>query len=238
MIPKIIHQIWSETERPLPDKFVTLGKTWRYDYPDWKYEFWDDKRISKFVKQYFPQYWETYNLFPYNTQRLDVAIYLILLKIGGGYVDFAYESIHPLDGLLQGKTCCFSMEPNHYMRMGENRIFFNKALMFSRKNHPFINLIIEKIFLEEKVNKHYDNEMDTILKTTGAFVINQIYNSLEEKQKSEIYLIPAKYVSPFDYIQYGLIKEGVVNENFERCLKSAYALYHFHGTGMPETKKI
>lgn len=38
VIPKIIHQIWSGLDECLPNYFETLGKTWKYDYPDWKYE--------------------------------------------------------------------------------------------------------------------------------------------------------------------------------------------------------
>lgn len=38
-IPLIIHQIWSGIKEPLPQYFENLGKTWKYDYPDWKYEF-------------------------------------------------------------------------------------------------------------------------------------------------------------------------------------------------------
>lgn len=44
--PKIIHQIWSETYRPLSQKFKLLSKTWKYHYPDWEYIFWDNEKMD------------------------------------------------------------------------------------------------------------------------------------------------------------------------------------------------
>ena len=45
-IPKIIHQIWSGIDGPLPNYFKRLGDTWKRDYPDWEYILWDNARIN------------------------------------------------------------------------------------------------------------------------------------------------------------------------------------------------
>lgn len=74
---------------PLPKHFETLGKTWRYYYPDWKYELLDNDRLNKFVVDNYPEYWLKYNKFKYNIQRWDIIRNLILNKIGGIYVDFS-----------------------------------------------------------------------------------------------------------------------------------------------------
>ena len=34
-IPKIIHQIWSGVDEPLPEYFSVLGETWKKYHPDW-----------------------------------------------------------------------------------------------------------------------------------------------------------------------------------------------------------
>jgi mannosyltransferase OCH1-like enzyme len=96
-IPKIIHQIWSGIDEPLPKNFENLGKTWKYHYSDWKYEFWDNDRMNKFITENYPEYWEKYHKLKYNIQRWDVIRYLILNKMGGMYIDFDYESIKPMD---------------------------------------------------------------------------------------------------------------------------------------------
>ena len=45
-IPKIIHQVWSGIDKPLPKLSHVLGNTWKRDYPEWDYILWDnDKSI-------------------------------------------------------------------------------------------------------------------------------------------------------------------------------------------------
>jgi mannosyltransferase OCH1-like enzyme len=113
-IPKIIHQIWSGIEEPLPEYFRILGETWKEHHPTWKYELWDNERMTGFIRTYYPQHWEIYQKYPYNVQRWDAIRYLILYKIGGMYVDFDSECLKPHDELFTGKTCCFSMEPEEH----------------------------------------------------------------------------------------------------------------------------
>ena len=74
-IPKIIHQVWSGIDKPLPKLSHVLGNTWKRDYPEWDYILWDNDKMNSFVQEYYPQYWEAYNLFPYNIQRWDAIRY-------------------------------------------------------------------------------------------------------------------------------------------------------------------
>lgn len=48
-IPKIIHQLWSGEEKPLPEDLKILSETWKEYHPDWSYEFWDNNRIKSFI---------------------------------------------------------------------------------------------------------------------------------------------------------------------------------------------
>ncbi|MCD8178555.1 MAG: hypothetical protein LUE98_14485 [Tannerellaceae bacterium] len=194
-IPKIIHQIWSGISEPLPEKFRILGETWKRDYPDWRYEFWDNQRINKFIKEYYPQYWYVYCKFPFNVQRWDAIRYLILEKFGGMYVDFDYESIKPMDDLLKGHSCCFAMEKefiSSYFRV------FNNALMLSIPAHPFMQRIVRYVFSKTLlINNIYSSKKAAVFNTTGPYALIRLYGSLTEKEKDDIYLISAEYVSPF-----------------------------------------
>ena len=114
-IPKIIHQIWSGIDEPLPDIFKMLGDTWKHDYPEWEYRVWDNRMMNDFVQEHYPQYWTAYQQFPYNIQRWDAIRYLLLDKIGGMYVDFDYESLASIEPLIEGKT------------RGENVLFLGRA---------------------------------------------------------------------------------------------------------------
>ena len=80
-IPTIIHQIWSDSEMPLPEHFKVLCDTWKKDYPEWEYRLWNDQMMDQFVQEHYPQYWNIYSRFPYNVQRWDAMRYLILDKM-------------------------------------------------------------------------------------------------------------------------------------------------------------
>ena len=237
MIPKVIHQIWSNLEGPLPSHFKMIGETWKYDYPKWDYRLWDAEKMNEFVRKNYPQYWDMYNEFPYNIQRWDIIRYLILFKIGGLYADFDYESIRAMDSLFKGKTCCFSQEPfGHYRKAkknGEPYFWFNNALMLSVPKHPFFQKIIEIIFTEENIYKKGMDKVQTVFHTTGPGILAQVYNSLSEKEKEQLYFIPPKYVSPFDFLESRSFRNGYVNDDFGKRVQQAYAIHYFLGTWIP-----
>ena len=147
-IPKVIHQIWSDIDRPLPEHFKTLGETWRKSYPDWEYIQWNNDMMNTFIKECYPEYWNIYNEFPYNVQRRDAIRYLILYQIGGMYVDFDYESLKPIDELIGDKICCFALEPDSHRLVFKKDVeqVLNNALMLSSPRHPFMKKIIDNIF--------------------------------------------------------------------------------------------
>ncbi len=223
-IPQIIHQIWSGIKEPLPEKFRLLGETWKRDYPNWQYEFWDNGRINQFIKEYYPQYWYVYCKYPFDVQRWDAIRYLILDKIGGMYVDFDYESIRPMDDLLKGHSCCFAMEKDfttNYFRV------FNNALMLSVPRHPFMQRIVRYVFSRTVLAQQHGSKQMSVFNITGPYALIRLYDSLTEKEKNDIYLIPAEHVSPFTGLEAEEIRLGVKSQELENCLEEAYAVHYF-----------
>ena len=237
-IPKIIHQIWSGVDGPMPDYFKTLGDTWKRDYPDWDYQLWDNARMNDFVRSYYPQYLDIYSRFPYNVQRWDAIRYLILHKIGGMYVDFDYESVRPLDSLINKKACCFSQEPESHCRVFHKKVdcLFNNAMMLCIPEHPFMAKIIEMVFREETLQS-LGSKAVCVLKTTGPWMLVDLYNNLNDQEKSTIYLIPAKYVTPLDINQAHWFFKGVRNQALKNCLREAYAVHYFSGGWLSANEK-
>ena len=228
-IPKIIHQIWSGIDGPLPKHFKILGKTWRKTYPDWKYIQWDNKMMNDFIKKEYPQYWDVYTRFHYNIQRWDAIRYLILDKIGGMYVDFDYESLEPMDELIKDKECCFSLEPDiHSPKPGEK--FFNNAMMLSVPGHPFMKKIVSSVFSEKSLEWDWRDKGACIMNTAGPEKLVSLYKALDEEEKKRIFLIPAKYVSPFDRYQLQKFWSGEWSDDLEHCLDEAYAVHYFFNT--------
>lgn len=223
-IPKIIHQIWSGIDEPLPKKFKILGETWKRDYPDWQYEFWDNQRINEFIKEYYPQHWYVYCKYPFNVQRWDAIRYLILDRIGGMYVDFDYESIRPMDDLLKGKTCCFALEKEYISNWFR---IFNNALILSAPGHPFMKRIIRYVFSKTILTTQYATKQMSVFNITGPYALIRLYDTLTEREKKDIYLIPAQYVSPFTGYEAEEVRLGVQNKELEDCLNEAYAVHYF-----------
>ena len=237
-IPKIIHQVWSGIDKPLPKLSHVLGNTWKRDYPEWDYILWDNDKMNSFVQEYYPQYWEAYNLFPYNIQRWDAIRYLFLYRFGGMYVDFDYESIRSIEPLIKGKTCCFSEEPEtHKGGFGrEVDRYFNNGMMLCVPNHPFMGKIIEAVF-SDKGDLHDMHRFDYVLRTTGPWKLMNLYYDSKESERKDIYLIPKQYVTPFDYNQSRrFILEKERSEELENCLKDAYAIHYFFSNWRKEIK--
>jgi mannosyltransferase OCH1-like enzyme len=230
-IPKIIHQIWSDVQMPLPDAFRQLGETWKRDYPDWEYILWDDQMMNDFIHTHYPQHVTSYESFPYNVQRWDVIRYLIMDKIGGMYVDCDFESIEPIDELVVDKTCCFAIEPDthrHVLREGTDNTIFSNAMMLCSPGHFFIKRLIDSV-MNGYSNQFLENKWLHVLTTTGPYRIVDLYHELLPEEKDSIYLIPAKYVMPFDFGQAQRFRHGEMSDELEKCLEEAYAVHYFLG---------
>lgn len=231
IIPKIIHQIWDDRNKPLPSFLSLLAETWKEQYPAWQYEFWDGKRIEYFIVNYYPELANMYHSFKYDAQRWDAVRYLILNVFGGMYVDFDYESLLPIDDLIEGKTCCFSQEPSTHQKSvmkKKHDEFFSNSLILSIPSHPFLGKIIRQVF-SEKTFANNKSKFECVLDTTGPWMLTNLYESLNEMEQKDIYLIPAKYVTPFDAPQMRRVKKGDESDDLEECLREAYAVHYFFG---------
>lgn len=226
-IPKIIHQIWSGIEEPLPTVFEELGKTWRNNHPEWKYILWDNEKMNTFIQEYYPQYWHIYNRFKYNIQRWDAIRYLILDKIGGMYVDFDSECLKPIEPLIKDNTCCFSIEPAEHFVAHNLSLLINNAIMLSIPEHPFMKIIIKKVF-EEYPDKLFQHRNLEILETTGPLMLTYLYEEYDEKEL--VYLMPAKYVSPFTEKDTRNYLKGKDLHTLEKKIDNAFAVHYFLNT--------
>ena len=90
--------------------------------------------------------------------------------------------------------------------------------MLSAPGHPFMQKVIETVFSESCQKS-----------VTGPLMLMDLYEKLPDKEKSEVYLIPDKYVTPFDVDQARSVVEGAETEDLEKCLAEAYAVHYFFG---------
>ncbi len=196
--------------------------------------------MTGFVKEYYPQHWEVYNSYPYNVQRWDAIRYLILDKIGGMYVDFDYECLTPLDDLIEGKTCCFALEPQSHCEIFNRRVMFNNALMASTPGHPFMQKIVAQVLSAERLKFDPVPKDRCVFNTTGPWILIDLYEELPEREKEDVYLVPDKYVTPFSVRQARELLRNLLmdneNEELENCLEDAYAVHYFFNGWMGDEK--
>lgn len=124
---------------------------------------------------------------------------------------------------------------SHCGTFWENKFdhIITNALMCSIPNHPFIDIIIQTVFIERSL-KQDDivlnpeiHKLNHTLLTTGPGIITSLYNTLSQKERESIFLIPDKYVTPFDFNQAHRFLSGEDSLELEECLKEAYAVHYF-----------
>jgi mannosyltransferase OCH1-like enzyme len=230
-IPKLIHQIGPDTDSPRAKTYKLLRETWKRDYPDWKYIYWDDAMIESFIIQNYPHLLGIYLRFPFNVQRWDAARYLILYRLGGMYVDCDYESIEPMNPIIENCECGFSLEPDSHIRSHRHvhAQVFNNAMILAIPGHSFFKKIIDSVFSEESLAHNVREKDVCVFETTGPWKLVDLYDQLSPSEQKAISLLPAKYVTPFDIPQAIRFVKGEWNDKLEQCLEVAYAVHYFFG---------
>ena len=141
-VPAIIHQTWKTSQ--LPDNFAAWSHTWMDHNPDFKYMFWSDDDLRRFVKTEYPQYLDLYDGFDKHIKRVDMVRYLILHHYGGVYADMDFECVRPIrDAVIDHNN-----KPIVLGRMGDDETFEHSlpnALMASAPGHPFWLDVVDMI---------------------------------------------------------------------------------------------
>ena len=228
MIPKIIHQVWEGKTEPLPEYLSKISETWKKHHPQWRYEFWNGNRMEDFVKEYFPDLFETYVNYRYPVQRWDAVRYLILYKIGGMYVDFDYDCLESFECYtVENGICYFAMEPEEHCQRFRKDLFFNNALMLSPPFHPFFECIVTH--LQTQTVSYTGNRLLDVLNSTGPLMLTELYETYP--YKSGIEFFTPELVSPWTNNEVRDYINGTANaEKLEQKLKKAKAIHYFFGS--------
>jgi hypothetical protein len=83
--------------RELPARWASAPGIWKRSHPDYEYILWTDASLRELVRSNYPWLLETYDAYPYDTQRWDASRYAILHKHGG---EECSPSEWPLDGVM------------------------------------------------------------------------------------------------------------------------------------------
>lgn len=218
-IPKIIHQTWKFEN----DEIVKKSKnSWLKHHPDYKYYFYTDHECHNFVKNFYPQYFNTYKNLKI-IEQVDIWRYLVIHKYGGIYADIDTICIKNISSLLLNNNIVVGIEydsPIQYLQW-----FFASV----PKNPIFIELVNEIIYRNSLVSwfgynilwfygitNTYNNQ---VLWLTGPYV----WTKYIEKYKSSIKIYKRCIFGSYD-----------IRKN---CVDKSYILHQFNGSWKNNWKK-
>lgn len=163
-IPKIIYQTFKSGKLPLITRWhISRFKSKNRDY---KYEFYDDKRIESFLKEaYGEETLKLYQLLNIGAAKADFFRYAILLKNGGIYLD--------IDSLIKGSLNDFILPDDVAVISDEANpdLYVQWALVFEA-NHPFLQKTMELMCDNIRGNKFPHD----VHKMTGPTVYSEAIN--------------------------------------------------------------
>ena len=163
-IPKIIHQTFKSSKLPWLTKWH-ISKFLRKN-PDYKYEFYDDRKIEEFLsQQYDDETLKLYRRLNIGAAKADFFRYTVLYKKGGVYLDIDCHLTGKLDDFINpDDTAVLSPE--------KNPVFYVQWAMFYEAGHPFLKRTLELILDNIRENK-YPNDVHRM---TGPTVYSQAIN--------------------------------------------------------------
>ena len=179
-IPKIIHQIWWQGKEKIPSKYLSYIESWKTNHPDFKYMFWDEKKVNKLIENK-PEYIKLLSKTTHFIQKIDIAKCIILYYYGGIYTDMDTISEKPLDDIIENsnnKEIILSLYTHSFVIYKHTLI--NNGIIFSKKHSNFLNELM-KSMNSSLDYQYFDNDTNVLL-TTGPFMFTYFYNRYSNKK--------------------------------------------------------
>lgn len=195
MIPKIIHQIWFQGLKNLPEEHKNKRESWKRLNPHFEYMLWDNESMLFIISTLYPQYLNTYNNFKYMHQKIDFFKYIVLYAYGGIYADMDTINLKPLDSLLNkykdseiivGKLAVNNLES--FLLSGRSQTI-NNGIIMGVKGHKLFEELIKNI----NNDKIYLSKYSEINNTTGPSFFTEIVNKLKN---DKITILDSDYLEP------------------------------------------
>jgi mannosyltransferase OCH1-like enzyme len=198
-IPKIIIQTWKTADIPVKyEKMVNSLKTLN---PEYKYKFFSDVDIEKFLTEHYPDYLVTYKKLPIVIQKIDFFRYIAIYHFGGFYFDLDMNGLEPLDEMLLKNECVFPVDEiingsmckqQRYSNFCNGNMYFllGQYAFGAKPKDPFIKLLIDTIHLNiEQTIKQYNtssNKEIYVYVTTGPDFVSNLYMNYSNKNSIKI----------------------------------------------------
>jgi mannosyltransferase OCH1-like enzyme len=163
-IPKIIYQTYISDRLPIITRFFIWWM--KRQNRDYRYEFYDDARIEKFLKDEFaPEVFKVYDKLAIGAAKADFFRYAILYKYGGVYIDIDGAILRPLSEIIRADDVAVLSREIH------PGLFVQWALIYD-KGHPFMQRTLNRCM--ENINQN--RSPHNVLYMTGPNVYSEVVN--------------------------------------------------------------
>ncbi len=177
-IPKIIHQIWIGPKK-LPKKCIPLMKSWTRLHPDWEYKLWNNEDLKSFKCFSGRAISSSKNI----GSKVDILKYEILYRYGGVYIDADFESLQPLDILVENSKFFVGLFANDIIGNG---------IIGSIAQHPILKTLLEFFKKTERLSRNNP------LKQTGPYIFSKYIKSYLNKNPNDpLVVYPTSFFHPY-----------------------------------------
>ena len=175
--PRLVHQLWKTAD--VPERYTQAVASCKRLNPTWEYRLWTDDDIDKFIAFEYPFFYEAFQSYPYQIQRVDAARYFILLHHGGVTIDIDLECKTPLDEILANKTGYDLVVPE------TDPFGVTVEFMAAKPGRPFLLHVVMDLYSNMA---NYILPYVTIIFTTGPMYLTN--RMVDYPKHDEIYVIP------------------------------------------------
>jgi mannosyltransferase OCH1-like enzyme len=214
-IPKTIFQTFKTSKLPLLTRWHI--KQMKKNNPEYDYQFYDDARISSFIKDEFgDEVYEIYDSILLGAAKADFFRYSILYKKGGVYLDIDSLFLQKLDHfILPDDSAIISLEGN--------RQFYIQYALFYEAGHPFLKKTLDVIIQNIKENKYPNNTHQMTGPTAYTKGINECLKESKDIKYRQVGL-NYDYVVKFSYRMAKTVLYGFSRKNHWKRLSKKYSV--------------
>lgn len=180
-----VHQIWwpftANGSTSPPPETDELRESWILYNPTYTYMMWDKEMCRSFVKNHYPWFLATYDLFPREIMRHDAVRPLILHHYGGIYADNDMTCYRSFDSLLQMGQIILARQSQD---LSAPDSICNAIMVSSQPGHPFWLEYAKFIQHNMETFSVNNNDQDVIF-ITGPTALTSTVNSIPLFQQQQ-----------------------------------------------------
>lgn len=241
MIPRIIHQTWSDNLLPsiisdIRETNINLLKSKGYEF-----KFWTDKDIRMLIDEHYPDFSYIYNLSKTGVQRGDISRIILVYHFGGIYIDLDVLILRDFDEIIDMNTDMFyiTYEPSgQTLALYNSNKYICNAFFASNKNNIFVNKLLRCI--PDTIKKYGVNIFNKFDVFGGAY-IKTIIDKYSNEYSDNIYIIEDReLIFPINDLKFDGLSFTI---NDWTCLKNGKyqcnpIMVHYWIHGDFESKKL